>query len=160
MAENGRKWWKMVENGFPRVSRHGHQGGQAGNGRKWLKMAENGLPRLFKWQKMGCRGYLVGNGFPRFLRHGSRGSQAGIGEHRHWAKHIKNFTPSKIRKFFLPLFWPFMRSWHFGADFGTPPQLTGVQGQLSFSRWGYRGDFGFRVFYVILLLLQWLWQTS
>ena len=26
---------------------------------------------------------------------------------------------------------------------GTPPQLTGVQGQLSFSRWGYRGDFGF-----------------
>ena len=32
MAENGRKWQKMVENGFPRVSRHGHRGGQAGIG--------------------------------------------------------------------------------------------------------------------------------
>ena len=28
-------------------------------------MAENGR----KWQKMGCRGYLVENGFWRFLRH-------------------------------------------------------------------------------------------
>ena len=62
MAENGRKWSKMVENGFPRVSRHGHQGGQAGNGRKWLKMAENGGKKVH-------RGYLVGNGFSRVSRH-------------------------------------------------------------------------------------------
>ena len=54
MAGNGRKWQAMagngrkkvhrgylVENGFSRVSRHGHRGGQAGNGRKWQKMAEN-----------------------------------------------------------------------------------------------------------------------
>ena len=44
----------MAGNGFPRVSRHGHRGDQAGNGRKW--------------SKMGCRGYLVGNGFPRVSR--------------------------------------------------------------------------------------------
>ena len=52
----------MAENGFPRVSRHGHQGGQAGNGRKWLKMVENGGKKVH-------RGYLVGNGFPRISRH-------------------------------------------------------------------------------------------
>ena len=41
----------MAGNGFPRVSRHGHRGSQVGNGRKWLKMVENGFPRLFgrKW---------------------------------------------------------------------------------------------------------------
>ena len=48
MVENGRKWSKkvhrgyLVENGFSRVSRRGHRGGQVGNGRKWPKMAENG----------------------------------------------------------------------------------------------------------------------
>ena len=50
MVENGRKWWKMVENGrkkvhrgylvgngFPRVLRHGHKWQEmAGNGRKWV----------------------------------------------------------------------------------------------------------------------------
>ena len=66
MAENGGKWQIMVENGFPRISRHGHQGGQAGNGRKWLKMAENGGKKVH-------RGYLVGNGFPRISRRGHRG---------------------------------------------------------------------------------------
>ena len=50
-AENG-------SHGFPRVSRHGHRGGQVGHGRKWQK-----------WQKMDFRGYLVGNGFSRVLRH-------------------------------------------------------------------------------------------
>ena len=45
----------MVENGLPRVSRHGHRGGPVDNGRKW--------------SKMGCRGYLVENGFPRVSRH-------------------------------------------------------------------------------------------
>ena len=46
MAGNGGKWWKkvhrdyLVGNGFPRVSRRGHRGDQAGNGRKWLKMAK------------------------------------------------------------------------------------------------------------------------
>ena len=50
---------EMAGNGFPRVSRHGHRGDQAGNGRKW--------------SKMGCRGYLVGNGFPRVSRRGHRG---------------------------------------------------------------------------------------
>ena len=111
----------------------------AENGGKWQKMVENGLPRLFgrKW----IFAYFTPWSSRWPGRH--RWASVSIGEHRHWAKHIKNFTPSKIRKFFLPLFWPFMRSWHFGADFGTPPQLTGVQGQLSFSRWGYRGDFGF-----------------
>ena len=57
MVENGRKWSKivhrgyLVENGFSRVSRRGHRGGQVGNGRKWQEMAGNGLPRLFgrKW---------------------------------------------------------------------------------------------------------------
>ena len=64
MAENGRKWSKMdfrgylVGNGFPRVSRRGHRGDQAGNGRQWQEMAGNGRkwskkssPRLFgrKW---------------------------------------------------------------------------------------------------------------
>ena len=74
MAENGRKWQKMVENGrkwqridfrgylvgngFPRVSRRGHRGGQAGNGR-------NGR----KWWKMDFRGKMVENGFPRVSRH-------------------------------------------------------------------------------------------
>ena len=29
-----------------------------------------------------------------------------------------------------------------GPTLELPPQLTGVQGRLSFSRWGYRGDFG------------------
>ena len=80
MAENGRKWQKMVEkvhrgylveNGFSRVSRRGHRGDQEDHGK-------NGR----KWQKMGCRGYLVGNGFPRVSRHGHRGGQVGIGEHR------------------------------------------------------------------------------
>ena len=55
----------MVENGshgFPRVSRNGHQGGQAGNGRKWSKMAENGRKKVH-------RGYLVENGFSRVSRH-------------------------------------------------------------------------------------------
>ena len=55
MAENGRKQWKMVGNGFSRVLSHGHQGGQAGNGRKWLKMAENGG----KWWKMDFRAFPV-----------------------------------------------------------------------------------------------------
>ena len=68
MAENGRKWQKMVEkwskmdfrgkmvgNGFPRVLRHGSRGGQVGNGRKW--------------SKMDFRGKMVGNGFPRVVRH-------------------------------------------------------------------------------------------
>ena len=64
MAGNSRKWQKievrlkkttfakkMAGNGFPRVSRRGHRGDQAGNGRKWLKMAKKGFPRLFgrKW---------------------------------------------------------------------------------------------------------------
>ena len=49
---------KMVGNGFPRVSRHGHRGSPVDNG-------QNGG----KWWKMGCRGYLVGNGFPRVSRH-------------------------------------------------------------------------------------------
>ena len=55
-----RKWPKMakkdfrgymVGNGFPRVSRRGHRGDQAGNGRKWSKMVEKSSPRLFgrKW---------------------------------------------------------------------------------------------------------------
>ena len=63
MAGNGRKWLKMdfrgkmAGNGFPRVSRRGHRGGQAGNGR-------NGR----KWQKMDFRGKMAGNGFSRFLR--------------------------------------------------------------------------------------------
>ena len=44
MAENGRKWQKMVEivhrgylvgNGFSRVLRHGSRGSQVDNGRKW-----------------------------------------------------------------------------------------------------------------------------
>ena len=48
----------MAGNGFPRVSRRGHRGDQEDHG-------QNGR----KWQKMGCRGYLVGNGFWRFLRH-------------------------------------------------------------------------------------------
>ena len=48
----------MAGNGFPRVYRHGHRGDQEDHGK-------NGR----KWQKMGCRGYLVGNGFSRFLRH-------------------------------------------------------------------------------------------
>ena len=48
----------MAENGLPRVSRHGHRGGPVDNG-------QNGR----KWQKMGCRGYLVGNGFSRVSRH-------------------------------------------------------------------------------------------
>ena len=45
MAENGRKMGcrgYLVENGFPRVSRRGHRGGQVGNGRKWQEMAGNG----------------------------------------------------------------------------------------------------------------------
>ena len=49
---------KMVGNGFPRVSRHGHRGSQEDHGR-------NGR----KWQKMGCRGKMAENGFPRVLRH-------------------------------------------------------------------------------------------
>ena len=67
MAENGRKWSKkvhrgyLVENGFSRVSRRGHRGGQAGNGRKW---PENGR----KWSKKVHRGYLVENGFSRIYR--------------------------------------------------------------------------------------------
>ena len=48
----------MAENGLPRVSRHGHRGGPVDNG-------QNGR----KWQKMGCRGYLVENGFSRVSRH-------------------------------------------------------------------------------------------
>ena len=47
-------------------------------------MAENGR----KWQKMGCRGYLVGNGFPRVSRHGSRGGQVDNG--RKWLKMAEN----------------------------------------------------------------------
>ena len=51
----------LVGNGFSRVSRHGHQGGQAGNGRKWLKMAENGGKWISagKWQKMDFRAFPV-----------------------------------------------------------------------------------------------------
>ena len=123
-------------------------------------MAENGG----KWWKMDFRGKMVENGFPRVSRHGHRGDQAGISEHRHWAKHIKNFTPSKIRKFFIPLFWPFIRSWHFGADFGKKLELL-----LSWR--GYRGNFrsvdggtgatlDFRAFPVIpLLLLRAAWLS-
>ena len=36
----------MAGNGFPRVSRRGHRGDQAGNGRKWLKMVENGRKKF------------------------------------------------------------------------------------------------------------------
>ena len=67
MAENDRKWSKMVENGrkkvhrgylvengFSRVSRRGHRGDQEDhgkNGGKWQKMVEKSSPRLFgrKW---------------------------------------------------------------------------------------------------------------
>ena len=64
MAENGRKWSKidfrgyLVENGFSRVSSHGHRGEQVDNGRKWSK---NGRKMVEKVH----RGYLVENGFSR-----------------------------------------------------------------------------------------------
>ena len=76
-SQVGRHLPKMAGNGFPRVSRHGHRGSQVGNGRKWLKMA-----------KKDFRGYMVGNGFPRLLHHGHRGSQAGNG--RKWPKMAEN----------------------------------------------------------------------
>ena len=73
----------MAENGFPRVSRHGHRGSQEDHGR-------NGR----KWQKKGCRGYLVGNGFPRVSRHGSRGSQEDHGQNgRKWSKMVEKSSP-------------------------------------------------------------------
>ena len=81
MAENGGKWQKMAENGFPRVSRHGHRGDQAGNGRKWSK---NGRKKVH-------RGYLVGNGFPRVSRRGHRGGPEDHGQNgRKWLKMAEN----------------------------------------------------------------------
>ena len=142
------KFAEIGSHGFSRVSCYGQYGSQAGNGRKWPKMAENGR----KWISACFTSWS--SRWPG--RH--RWASVSIGEHRHWAKHIKNLTPSKIRKFFLPLFWPFMRSWHFGADFGKKLELL-----LSWR--GYRGNFrsvdggtgatlDFRVFHVIPLLLS------
>ena len=51
------------------------------------EMVENGR----QWQKMGCRGYLVGNGFPRVSRHGSRGGPEDHGQNgRKWLKMAEN----------------------------------------------------------------------
>ena len=55
----------MVENGFPRVSRHGHRGGPVDNGQNGRKWSKNGR----KWQKMDFRGKMAENGFPRISRH-------------------------------------------------------------------------------------------
>ena len=58
----------LVGNGFSRVSRRGHRGGQVGNGRKWQKMAENGRKWISagKWQKMDFRAFHV---IPLLLNH-------------------------------------------------------------------------------------------
>ena len=68
-------------------------------------MAENGR----QWQKMGCRGYLVGNGFPRILRHGHRGSQEDHGRNgRKWSKMAENGFPRLFgRKWISACFAPF-----------------------------------------------------
>ena len=68
-------------------------------------MAENGK----KWQKMGCRGFLVENGFSRFLHHGHRGSQEDNGRNgRKWQKMVEKSSPRLFgRKWILALFTSF-----------------------------------------------------
>ena len=59
---------KFAENSshrFPRVSRHGYRGDQAGNGRKWPKMTVR-----LKWKKFAENS---SHRFPRVLRSGHRG---------------------------------------------------------------------------------------
>ena len=55
---------EIGSHGFPRVSRRGHRGGQAGNGRKWQAMAENRSQVkkddiCQKWQEMDFRVFPV-----------------------------------------------------------------------------------------------------
>ena len=70
MAENGRKWSKMAENGLPRlfgrkwIFARFTSWSSRWPGRKWQEMVENGR----KWSKKVHRGYLVENGFSRVLR--------------------------------------------------------------------------------------------